>query len=318
MLASLSALVMVATHSALAAEPAASAPPIVCIGGFTNEGIDDQLANALRQRLREELARLSALALPPGNTDRAREIGMCASSARGITEEAAGVLIVGAVRFGPMVRLNLQFFDATGGTSVSESKLMLPARDVLTSAQLTRALEAGLNELRKLPRARPPEPAVVEQVVSPPPPTPPPPPPPVAPPRPRLEPAPVKALTAVAATDPPTLTPAPARPTKSGAPLAIAGWVTGAVGGVLLLVGVGSGIGAISKYNQLETDPACLPRQSGGFYCSDQGLEPDIQAYQALSIGAIAAPIAGAVAIATAAVLVLVAPDESVERAPAR
>jgi len=327
MLAPFSALVMAATHCLLAAEPAAGTSPLVCIGGITTEGLDDQLAGALRQKLREELARLSALSLPAGQFDRTREVGICANSARGITEEATGVLLVSAVRFGPMVRLTLQFFDAAGGSSVSESKLMLPARDLLTSAQLTRALEAGVSELRKLPRARPPEPVLVERVVAAPPPAPTPTPPPTPIPPPKLKPAtaPVKKLAAVApVTRPapaPTLpsAPAPAQQAKGGSPLAIAGWVSGAVGAVLLVVGAGSGIGALAKYNQLETSPDCAERQNGGFYCFDTALESDIQTYQALTIGAIAAPIAGGVALATAVALVLLAPDEAAERsAPAR
>ncbi|MBN2358026.1 MAG: hypothetical protein JXR83_01145 [Deltaproteobacteria bacterium] len=310
MLGSFFAFVLAATQTPPGAEPTPPAIPLVCIGGITNEGLDDQLASALRQRLREELARLNALALPARRADIGREIGICADNATGVTDEATGVLIVAAMRFGPMVRLNLQFLDAANGNNLSETKLMLPVNDLLRSAKLQQALEAGVAELRKLPRARPAA-TTPEAAVSPPPPA-----PPIEATGSRPGPALPRTVTAIAPAPPPRTEPPPAvppsAPVAKGAPLALIGWVSGGVGATLLAAGTSAGIAAWSISSQLVDGKRCARSQDGtSYYCFDSGdVQPDIDRYHVLSIVALVAAIGGGVALAGAGAALLLAPDE--------
>jgi hypothetical protein len=298
MVSTLLMAITLATADAPQAGTKASAIPLVCIGSITSEGLEEQQLAALNRQLRADLARMDALAPPNSGADPAREPGQCADSAGGRAETTVGMLVGSAVRFGPIVSVNLQFLDAANGASLFESKLTLTVRDFPSSPQLASALEQGVGELRKQPRARAAgaKPDAVAGL-----------PPSAAPP-------PVKTVEAIApdqafrpAQSPPTAPP-PA-PESAGVPLALIGWIAGGVGATLLIVGAASGIGAAITGYQLGRDKLCNQKS---MVCAFEK-QGEINAYDALRNTFPIPLIAGGVTTAGAVALLLLASGETTE-----
>lgn len=210
-------------------------PPQICIGAFSAAGVDAATATAAEDRLMAELMAAGAeVALDPNlrNADDALFSSPEALRQAVSLRDILGVLQVRVVRFGPMVRVAINTFDARSGELVDETTVMAQADGFPGSMQLRDPLGRALTALTKRNGLPPPLPTAtaedgrVDTTPIPPSPTPPP----------------TGTGGTTVATAPPVEPPPPLATTPPTAPAPVDPWLltgTGlaAAGGTLLVTG---------------------------------------------------------------------------------
>jgi len=161
-------------------------PVSVCIGRIEYQGLNKKMRRTMHRKLVEQLLALGADI--PAEAHGIELERSCFDDPACVQEamsdiEVDGVLQIRAMRVGPLVRIDLGFFDASSGENVFSSEFTAPTRKFPGAVSFDADLSQGLESLRRL--KPPPEPdatggtsqaTATEAAASPPPPPPPPPP----------------------------------------------------------------------------------------------------------------------------------------------
>jgi len=145
------AVVVFSCGNVLAEEPS-NIPIQICIGAFTADALDPEVASEAKTRIINELSALGVSFL--SSKDKVDMEINCIETPKCLLRTVsghgvAGVLDVRVFRFGPMVRVSIRTFDASTGEKVLETETIASAEGFPKSASLTKDLERVLEALRK-------------------------------------------------------------------------------------------------------------------------------------------------------------------------
>lgn len=147
----LTAIATLATSGRLHAQPVAAVP--VAVGAVRTRGLDAELHEATRSAVVAELAVLGAEV--PARAEASDLDAGCFGDAACVRQAAleagaGGVLELSVIRVGPIVRLNLRFFDGQTGIKAVETEATAPASGFPASYSFKSDLRRGLEALALL------------------------------------------------------------------------------------------------------------------------------------------------------------------------
>ncbi len=138
----------------------------ICIGAFSSDALDADVASSTRAKIIEELGTLGASVVSEqGKTEIESD---CFETPECLREAVAnlfvaGVLEIRVLRIGPMVRVSMRLFNASNGEKVLETASVASAAGFPESASLTQDLGRVLGALRQEALAIKPEDASAEE-----------------------------------------------------------------------------------------------------------------------------------------------------------